>query len=155
MSAPDPDAVRNAIERVEALHTELSAASAALAELLNASLGRLIKVGDVIDLDDRKAPEWLWGVDVVRGNPRGARRFEVAEAPRAQVDTAHASLTKWSCEAYRLNADGKRGSGRSHGANGSRETVRLRGQIAHDHGPDDERTEVEMVMSTAWAAVGA
>lgn len=118
-----------ALEEAQALHEKLSAETEQLRAVLTEALCRLVKPGDILEGHSRD-----WGaLRVMRGNARNARRYEVASAPTVvEIDVVRPELIRFRIEAYPLNTDGKRMSGRagnSRNTHAQSDAVVLFGQI--------------------------
>lgn len=147
------DRVGQALEAAQELHAKLSAAEEELAGLLAEALGALVKPGDVL-----QQYRGFGRLSVMRGNARGANAFEVVTAPRMlDLNLTHPNLSRFQVEAYPLNDDGKRLSGRAGNSRfgAPRDTVSLHVHVADGRGPDDRRSGNDLVMEVIGRAAAA
>lgn len=86
----------------------------------------------------RGSPIWARNFNVLRGNSRGTKLFEIASSISVEVNPTHVEISTWSCEAIPISEKtGKAMSGGSHGANSSgKDTVLIRGYL-NDHSHDE------------------
>lgn len=122
------EAVLEAIATVQSDEARLSQSKAQLKEQLETVMCALLPVGSTIRRAQRSGPGWLWRVQTMRGNDRGTNTFVIASKPSVEPNTAHPDLSRWSCEAIPVSEKtGNPMSGKSHGPDGKKETVRLVG----------------------------
>lgn len=99
---------------------------------LTTIMRKLITPGQIIEIgydQFRELNIWLLDVKTIRGNDRGAKKFRIESEVTVEAQPDSFELARWSCEATPINKLGKAMSGRSHGADGNRDTVKLVGGI--------------------------
>lgn len=84
-------------------------------------------------------------VSLSGGTARGAQRFEVAGPPRVEVDRSHLALTRFRIDAWPISEAGKRMSGRPGNGRYRGETVTLAVDLFASRGPDDNRTDTQLL----------
>lgn len=128
--------LRSSLANVEAQARALDASLHALQEHLLSVVKQVIKPGFVL------APRQFGRISVVAGNSRGAVNYEVAEAPTTvKFSPQHPTLARFLVNAWPLNAEGKRLSGRAGNSSRSNDgTVSLAVEICRfnldDPSPD-------------------
>ncbi|HJV96657.1 MAG TPA: hypothetical protein VJ608_11500 [Albitalea sp.] len=142
-----------ALEEAQSVREKLDAACEVLTVKLTKALRILLRPGMVL----KKHGSDFGVVSVAHGNARGASHFEVVTEPRiSKLEIVHPSLTQFVVDAYPLNAEGKRMSGRAGNARGyagrDTDTVSLSVYLCADMGPDDQRSCNDRVAETIHRA---
>ena len=124
-------------DKTEALHEDLKT------ELLKA-VGVFVRPGAKL----KSYADPFGHIRVTAGNARGCQSFEVAGTPRIEeLRLRHPHLTRLSVEAFPLNDDGRRLSGRAgNSSKGRSNTVTLAFYLAESRGPDDNRSGTDLVV---------
>lgn len=112
--------VRASLMMTEARARELDASLRILHDLILSTVKKVIKPGFILE------PRQLGRIEVVAGNSRGAMRYEVANEPlKVKFKPNQPELAQFVVNAWPLNADGKRMSGRAGNSRVSDDTVLL------------------------------
>ncbi|MBK3780428.1 hypothetical protein G3A43_09335 [Paraburkholderia aspalathi] len=110
----------------------------AMAAVLLRAMQKLLPPGTMLDLKQRRLPEYLIRVKTMSGNDRGTRKFKVVSVVRVDADPAYPDLSKWVCDAIPVSEKtGKEMSASTHAA--TRDTVRLHGDFGYCR--DDESVD--------------
>lgn len=146
-----PELEASLLEKLEDLQQQqiaFEAAQAELSDMLQDVMRRLLPPGTVI----KRSRHPFGAVNVIRGTARGARDFEVASLPTiAALNLRHPNLSGFVVEAFPLNENGKRLSGRAGNSSvGSRDTLTLSFRVSDGmQGPDDLRSGNDLVAEVA------
>ncbi len=145
------DSVLGALEDAQEKGRILAAAMQELSAQLGRALAILVREGAVIDRLS------FGSITVAGGNARGAQQFEIAGPARLEpVSLIHPELAKFLVDAWPLNADGKRLSGRAGNSSLARgDTVTLSVQLCQ-FSPDEALSGNDLLMKfVARAACAA
>lgn len=120
------------IDEAEKAHRAAASANSSMSAVLTEVMRKLIHPGQTIDLTYDQSKDWdLWLINVktMRGNDRGSKVFRIESEVTVEANPHAFELSRWSCEASPISSTGKVLSGRSHGADGNRSTVKIVGSI--------------------------
>lgn len=125
--------VLQSIKDAEEAHKISTKTTNALNDVLAQIMSKLIMPGLIINLRFEKGGDikpWLLWTKTIRGNDRGTKLFRIETYPRIDSKAGQFDLATWECEATPISETSKLPmSGRSHGADGNRETVKLTSNI--------------------------
>jgi hypothetical protein len=94
---------------------------------------------------DRQHP-WLFGSRVLRGNDRGAETFEVVKFLGVEFCPGHPGLSDWKCECLPVSkVANKVMSAKTHGADGNRGTLLVKGHVLNNHFMEDHSEQDRMM----------
>jgi len=122
-----------AIASAKEAHDQLATATLVLTSELELVMRKLLKPGMTIKRNQRGNPFWLFSIRTMRGNDRGTNTFLIASEITVEATAFAPELSTWHCEATPISEKtGEQMKGTSHGPDGNRATVRLKGSICLD-----------------------
>lgn len=111
-------------------------------EALNASLNKLLPVGTVFNLNDRRNrdfPEYLRSVHTIGGKDHGSKIFRIEEITRVNFDPHNPELATWEANATAISEKTGKDLNASvaHSSNNHGKFVRIAGSLCVLKSPDE------------------
>lgn len=147
--------VLSALEDAQRLAAQLRDAEALLQKKLEKVVMALLPAGSVLKGFDVHG---FGRIHVKTGNARGARTFQTTSDPWiTSVGVLHPLETRFAVRARPLNDQGKILSGRAGNSRfaGGRDDLLLSVDLADHRGPDDDRSEEDVLMAVVTNAVAS
>lgn len=109
--------------------TEAAKTREALAQLLLATMRKLLPTGKVVNLLERPIPEYLASVRVMAGKSHGTHTFRIMAVTHVAANALQPELSTWTCNAVPISEKTGKDMSAATTSEPDRGVVRLHGEI--------------------------